>query len=68
MVSASASFTGPEYYDLLMGPLWFDPFALDLVRRVPVRPPGHVLEIACFAACGSMEDFSTSLWYSSQVV
>jgi SAM-dependent methyltransferase len=47
MVSASASFTGPEYYDNLMGPLWFDPFAVDLVQRVPVRPPGHVLEIAC---------------------
>ena len=47
MVSASASFTGPRYYDDCLGPLWFDPFAADLVRRFPERPPGDVLEIAC---------------------
>ena len=47
MVSASASFKGPQYYNDCMGPLWFDPFAVDLVRRLPERPPGDVLEIAC---------------------
>jgi len=47
MADASVSFTGPEYYDRLVGPVWFDPFAADLVRRVPPRPPGNVLEIAC---------------------
>jgi SAM-dependent methyltransferase len=47
MADASVSFTGPEYYDRLVGPAWFDPFAADLVRRVPPRPPGNVLEIAC---------------------
>ncbi len=41
------SFTGPQYYDTCVGPLWFDPFAADLVRRLPGRPPGDVLEIAC---------------------
>ena len=42
-----ALFTGPEYYDNCIGPVWFDPFAADLVRRLPERPPGDVLEIAC---------------------
>jgi SAM-dependent methyltransferase len=47
MVSASATFSGPEYYDKLLGPIYFDPFAVELVRRLPPRPPGGVLEIAC---------------------
>lgn len=47
MVSASASFTGPQYYDECIGPVWFDPFAADLVQRLQQRPPGDVLEIAC---------------------
>ncbi len=46
MVSASASFTGPQYYDCL-GPILLDPFAADLVQRLPEHPPGEVLEIAC---------------------
>lgn len=47
MVDASASFTGPEYYDKYLGPIYFDPFAADLARRLPERPPGHILEVAC---------------------
>ena len=47
MVAASTGFTGPAYYDSCLGPAWFDPFAADLVRRLPPRPPGDVLEIAC---------------------
>lgn len=47
MVSASASFTGPQYYNDCLGPILFDPFAADLVARLPQRPPGDVLEIAC---------------------
>ena len=47
MVSASASFTGPQYYNDFIGPIWFDPFAADLARRLPEHPPGDVLEIAC---------------------
>jgi SAM-dependent methyltransferase len=47
MASASATFAGPQYYNDCIGPLWFDPFAADLVRRLPERPPGDVLEIAC---------------------
>jgi len=44
---APSGFTGPAFYNDCIGPLWFDPFAADLVRRLPSRPPGDVLEIAC---------------------
>jgi SAM-dependent methyltransferase len=49
MVDVAASFSGsiPEYYDSIMGPAQFDIFAADLVRRVPQRPAGGALEIAC---------------------
>jgi SAM-dependent methyltransferase len=47
MVSASATFSGPQYYNDLLGPVWFESFAADLVERFPKRPPGDVLEIAC---------------------
>ena len=47
MVSISASFTGPQYYNDCLGPLWFDPFAADLVQRLTADPGGAVLEIAC---------------------
>lgn len=49
MAETKASFTGsmPEYYDGCLGPAWFDAFAEDLVRRLPARPVGDVLEIAC---------------------
>ncbi|HUQ76308.1 MAG TPA: methyltransferase domain-containing protein [Burkholderiales bacterium] len=49
MVDAAANFTGsiPEYYDSILGPAQFEPFAADLMRRMPVRPKGDVLELAC---------------------
>ena len=49
MADAKTSFSGsiPEYYDKCLGPAVFDVFAADLVHRLPVRPPGDVLEIAC---------------------
>lgn len=49
MADLKASFTGsiPEYYDTCLGPAWFDAFAADLVQRLPAKPPGDVLEIAC---------------------
>lgn len=49
MAGVLASFTGsiPEYYDSCLGPAWFDAFAQDLAQRLPARPPGDVLEIAC---------------------
>jgi SAM-dependent methyltransferase len=47
MVSASASFTGPQYYDECLGPLLFEPFAADLAQRLPRQAKGDVLEIAC---------------------
>jgi ubiquinone/menaquinone biosynthesis C-methylase UbiE len=37
----------PEYYDRILGPAQFGPLADDLVRRLPARPSGDVLEIAC---------------------
>ena len=47
MVSASASFTGPQYYNDCLGPLLLDFFAADLAQRLPEQLPGDVLEIAC---------------------
>ena len=36
-----------EYYDSILGPAQLESIAEDLVRRVPAKPPGEVLEIAC---------------------
>lgn len=49
MADTASSFGGsiPEYYDTILGPAQFDAIAADLVRRMPVRPKGDVLEIAC---------------------
>ena len=49
MVDTAANFGGsiPEYYDRILGAAQFEAFAADLVRRVPVRPKGDVLELAC---------------------
>jgi SAM-dependent methyltransferase len=49
MVDPRASFTGsvPQYYDGCLGPAWFDAFAADLAQRLPAKPRGDVLEIAC---------------------
>lgn len=49
MVDTSANFSGsvPEHYDSCLGPAWFDAFAVDLAQRLPAKPPGNVLEIAC---------------------
>jgi SAM-dependent methyltransferase len=38
--------TIPEIYDRFLGPLLFEPFALDLARRVGILQPGSVLEVA----------------------
>jgi ubiquinone/menaquinone biosynthesis C-methylase UbiE len=37
----------PEYYDKYLGQAWFNAFAEDLAQRLPARPPGDVLELAC---------------------
>lgn len=47
MTSASTTFSGPQYYDDLLGPLQFGPFAADLARRLPRDLHGDVLEVAC---------------------
>ena len=48
-MAATSTFTGsiPEYYDSYLGPAWFDAFAAELAQRLPTKPPGAVLEIAC---------------------
>jgi ubiquinone/menaquinone biosynthesis C-methylase UbiE len=49
MVDIAADFSGsmPEYYDTILGPAQLEAIAADLVRRLPVRPRGDVLELAC---------------------
>ena len=49
MVDIARDFGGsiPECYDRLLGAAQFEAIAADLVRRVPVRPKGEVLELAC---------------------
>lgn len=47
MVTASATFSGPQYYDEYLGPAWFAAHAEHLVSRLPTDAPGDVLEIAC---------------------
>jgi SAM-dependent methyltransferase len=49
VTDVASNFTGsmPEYYDGIMGPAQFEAFGADLARRLPVRPPGDVLELAC---------------------
>ena len=44
-----ATFGGsiPEYYDRCLGEAYFGPPAAELARRVPAKPGGDVLEIAC---------------------
>lgn len=47
MVTASTTFTGPQYYEDLLGPVQFGPFAVELAQRLPPDVHGPVLEIAC---------------------
>jgi ubiquinone/menaquinone biosynthesis C-methylase UbiE len=49
MADVKASFSGyiPQYYDKCLGPALFDAYAADLAQRLPEKPPGDVLEIAC---------------------
>jgi len=49
MAQFGADFGGsmPEYYDRILGPAQFDAFAADIAGRLPAKPPGPVLEIAC---------------------
>lgn len=46
---AEAQFGGsiPEYYDRILVPGQFDAFAIDLARRLPAKPAGDLLELAC---------------------
>jgi len=49
MSDTSARFTGsiPQIYDRHLGPVVFEPYAMDLARRVVVGDGASVLEIAC---------------------
>src|SRR5258706_11255193 len=48
-METTATFSGtiPEFYDRYLGPAWIDRYAEDLASRLPARPGGDVLEIAC---------------------
>src|SRR5437763_5076304 len=48
MSDMNRSFAGsmPEFYDRILVPVMFEPFALDLVERLHEVNSGHVLEIA----------------------
>lgn len=43
-----ANFGGsiPEFYDSIMGPAQFEPYGVELAKRLPANPGGDVLEIA----------------------
>lgn len=49
MPANNAAFIGsvPEKYDRYMGPIFFKPYAEDIVRRLPLSEGMRVLEIAC---------------------
>jgi SAM-dependent methyltransferase len=47
MVTASATFSGPRYYEEFLGPIAFGPFAIELAQRLRRDLNGPVLEIAC---------------------
>lgn len=49
MAQFGADFGGsmPEYYDRYLGPAQFGAFAQKMAERLPQRPPGDALEIAC---------------------
>ena len=49
MAESNAQFVGsiPEHYDRFLGPVFFQPYAADLVGRLRVPPGGRVLEVAC---------------------
>jgi hypothetical protein len=49
MSEANARFLGtiPELYDRHLGPVLFEPYAVDLARRVAAATAAPVLEVAC---------------------
>ena len=49
MTEAHAAFRGsiPQNYDRFLGPAFFEPYALDLVRRLGATACNTVLEVAC---------------------
>jgi ubiquinone/menaquinone biosynthesis C-methylase UbiE len=49
MSGTSPAFAGsiPDAYDRYLRPLLFEPYAIDLATRVPLRPGLKVLELAC---------------------
>lgn len=49
MSNQHTAFVGsvPENYDKYMSPIFFDPYAADMVNRLPTPEPKSVLELAC---------------------
>ena len=52
MVSASATFAGPQYYDRHLGPIQFDPFAAALASRRGNPYRGHAQGVLVEAQAG----------------
>lgn len=48
-MSATVAFSGtiPQYYDMGLGPMLFEPFAVDLTNRIDPKSIHHALELAC---------------------
>ena len=49
MADSTTAFVGsvPENYDRFMGPMFFEPYAVDMAERLPIEGVESVLEIAC---------------------
>lgn len=49
MADSTTAFVGsvPENYDRFMGPMFFEPYAVDMAERLPIGGIESVLEIAC---------------------
>jgi ubiquinone/menaquinone biosynthesis C-methylase UbiE len=49
MINENTAFAGsiPERYDAYLGPLLFEPYAIDLISRLTIAPGDAVLELAC---------------------
>ena len=51
-MTTDAAFSGsvPTYYHAHLGPMYFTPYARDLVRRIPKTQGAHVLAIRILVA------------------
>src|SRR5690242_14185430 len=54
---SNQTFSGsiPKVYDEVLVPVYFEPFARDLVNRIAELNPGSVLETACGTGCVTVQ-------------